>query len=171
LIIFANVLEKKSKLRNFFETNLKTLCIPCYLDNDKDLEIIAKAEFKKNNIILSRESINLLIEKSNNDRNNLKNEIENAKNMGAVLKKELQFLSEEFPAYVTNPRGLGLFAAFDLPSQTERDKVIGGLLKNKLLMLPSGDDAIRFRPHLNVTSEDLKTSIDIIKSTIKATLN
>ena len=35
LIIFANVLEKKSKLRNFFETNLKTLCIPCYLDNDK----------------------------------------------------------------------------------------------------------------------------------------
>jgi len=83
----------------------------------------------------------------------------------------LQFLSEEFPAYVTNPRGLGLFAAFDLPSQTERDKVIDGLLKNKLLMLPSGDDAIRFRPHLNVTSEDLKTSIDIIKSTIKATLN
>ena len=99
------------------------------------------------------------------------NLIENAINMGAVLKKELQFLSEEFPAYVTNPRGLGLFAAFDLPSQTERDKVIDGLLKNKLLMLPSGDDAIRFRPHLNVTSEDLKTSIDIIKSTIKATLN
>mgnify|MGYP003950561943 FL=1 len=99
------------------------------------------------------------------------NLIENAKNMGVVLKKELQFLSEEFPAYVTNPRGLGLFAAFDLPSQTERDKVIDGLLKNKLLMLPSGDDAIRFRPHLNVTSEDLKTSIDIIKSTIKATLN
>jgi L-lysine 6-transaminase len=99
------------------------------------------------------------------------NLIENAKNMGAILKKELQFLSEEFPAYVTNPRGLGLFAAFDLPSPTERDKVIGGLLKNKLLMLPSGDDAIRFRPHLNVTLEDLKTSIDIIKSTIKATLN
>ena len=75
LIIFADVLEKKSKLRNFFETNLKTLCIPCYLDNDKDLEIIAKAELKKNNITLSRESVNLLIEKSNNDRNNLKNEI------------------------------------------------------------------------------------------------
>ena len=99
------------------------------------------------------------------------NLIENAKNMGGILKKELQLLSEEFPAYVTNPRGLGLFAAFDLPSEIERDKVIDGLLKNKLLMLPSGDDAIRFRPHLNVTSEDLKTSIDIIKFTIKATLN
>ena len=47
IIIFSEVLEKKSKLRNFFETNLKTLCIPCYLDNDKNLEIIAKTELKK----------------------------------------------------------------------------------------------------------------------------
>ena len=76
LIIFAGILEKKSKLRNFFETNIKTLCIPCYLDSDKDLEIIAKKELNKNNIVLSSESINLLIEKSNSDRGNLKNEIE-----------------------------------------------------------------------------------------------
>ena len=75
LIIFSGVLDKKNKLRNLFETNIKTLCIPCYLDSDKDLEIIAKTEFKKNDIILSRELINLLIEKSNNDRNNLRNEI------------------------------------------------------------------------------------------------
>jgi len=87
LIIFADVLEKKSKLRHFFETNLKTICIPCYLDNDKDLEIIAKTELKKNNIILSKESINLLIEKSNNDRNNLKNEIEKIKSFSLNKKK------------------------------------------------------------------------------------
>ena len=87
LIIFADVLEKKSKLRNFFEANLKTLCIPCYLDNDKDLEIIANTELKKNNIILSKESVNLLIEKSNNDRNNLKNEIEKIKSFSLNKKK------------------------------------------------------------------------------------
>ena len=96
---------------------------------------------------------------------------ENAKNMGDFLLDELGNLAEEFPAYVTNPRGLGLFAAFDLPSQTERDKIIGGLMKNKLLMLPSGDNAIRFRPHLNVTKEDLTTSLEIINATIKDTLN
>ena len=44
-------------------------------------------------------------------------------------------------------------------------------MKNKLLILPSGDQAIRFRPHLNVTREDLKTALEIIRSTIKATLN
>ena len=75
LIIFSEILEKKSKLRNFFETNKKTICIPCYLDNEKDLKMIAQLELKKNNIMLSQETVNLLIEKSNSDRNNLRNEI------------------------------------------------------------------------------------------------
>ena len=76
LIIFSGILEKRSKLRNFFETNKKTICIPCYLDNEKDLNVIAQSELKKNNIMLSQETVNLLIEKSNSDRNNLRNEIE-----------------------------------------------------------------------------------------------
>jgi len=75
LIIFSGILEKRSKLRNFFEVNKKAICIPCYLDSEKDLEVIAQLELKKNNIMLSQEAINLLIEKSNSDRNNLRNEI------------------------------------------------------------------------------------------------
>ena len=87
LIFFSEILEKKSKLRNFFEKNEKTICIPCYLDSEKDLEIIALLELKKNNIILSREAINLLIEKSNLDRNNLRNEIEKMKSYSLNKKK------------------------------------------------------------------------------------
>ena len=87
LIIFSGILEKKSKLRNFFETKKKTICIPCYLDNEKDLEVIVLSELKKNNILLSKEAINLLIEKSNSDRNNLKNEIEKIKSYSLDKKK------------------------------------------------------------------------------------
>jgi len=79
LIIFSDVLEKKSKLRIFFEKSSTTACVPCYLDSGRDLEIILINELKKNNITASRESINVLIDKSNNDRNNLKNEIEKIK--------------------------------------------------------------------------------------------
>ena len=79
LIFFSDLLEKKSKLRNFFEVNKKSICIACYADNEKDLRIIAQLELKKNNITLSNEIINLLIEKSNLDRNNLRNEIEKIK--------------------------------------------------------------------------------------------
>ena len=50
LIIFSEILEKKSKLRNFFEKNERTICIPCYLDNERDLKIIAQSELKKNNL-------------------------------------------------------------------------------------------------------------------------
>ena len=87
LILFSEVLEKKSKLRNFFENEKKTVCIPCYLDNEKDLEIITQLEFKKNNIAVSREAINLLISVSNGDRNNLRNEIEKIKSYSLDKKK------------------------------------------------------------------------------------
>ena len=53
--------------------------MPCYLDNSRDLENILTSELKKNNIIASRETLNLIIDKSNNDRNNLRNEIEKIK--------------------------------------------------------------------------------------------
>ena len=79
LILLAQILEKKSKLRIFFEKEKKTICIPCYLDNEKDLQLIAELEFKKENIKIAREAINILIQKSNSDRNNLRNEIEKIK--------------------------------------------------------------------------------------------
>jgi len=90
ILIFSDQLDKKSKLRSLFETGTKTLCIPCYLDNERDLENIVRTELKKDNIILSRESVNLLIEKSNNDRNNIKNEIEKIRSF-ALNKKNLDF--------------------------------------------------------------------------------
>ena len=89
LIFFGSNLEKKSKLRIFFEKQEKTACIPCYLDNQKDLEFIAQTELKKNNIMLSTESINLLIEKANSDRDNLRNEIEKIKSY-ALNKKKIE---------------------------------------------------------------------------------
>ena len=89
LIIFSQILEKKSKLRNLFEKQDSTICVPCYLDGEKDLENIAYSELKKNDISLSRESINLIIEKSNQDRGNLKNELEKIKSF-AFNKKNIE---------------------------------------------------------------------------------
>ena len=79
LIIYSDILQKKSKLRNLFEKNKTAICIACYLDNERDLQNIMINELNKNNINLSREIINFVVGKSNNDRNNLKNEIEKIK--------------------------------------------------------------------------------------------
>ena len=89
VVISADVLDKKSKLRNLFEKNTQTLCVPCYADNTRDLELVALKILKENNITASKEIINLLIEKSNNDRGNLHNEIEKIKSF-AVDKKKIR---------------------------------------------------------------------------------
>ena len=99
------------------------------------------------------------------------NLLENARSMGNILLKGLQNLAVEFPAFVTNPRGLGLFAAFDLPSPTERDNLISKLMTNKLMILPSGEQSVRFRPHLNVTEEDLNLALEITHTSLKGVLN
>jgi len=103
LIIFSEILEKKSKLRIFFEKSSTALCVPCYADNSKSLETILTSELRKNNITISRESINLLIDKSNNDRNNLRNEIEkikayslNKKNLSVEEIKSIANFSGEY---------------------------------------------------------------------------
>jgi len=79
LIFFSEILEKKSKLRNFFEKDKKIVCTPCYPDNDRTLELLIKEELKKSKVSLAQESINLIIRKANGDRNNVRNELEKIK--------------------------------------------------------------------------------------------
>ena len=83
----------------------------------------------------------------------------------------MQNVSDDFPGYITNVRGCGLFCAFDFPSDIERNKFISKAFEKKLMILGSGDNSIRFRPHLNVLKEDLDISLDIIHSTVKDMLN
>ena len=96
--------------------------------------------------------------------------VENAKVNGDYLLTSIDSLCDLFPAFITNPRGKGLFCAFDLPSMQERDDAVNSMMKNKLLILPSGDNSIRFRPHLNVSKEDIDISIDLITKSIKSIL-
>ena len=76
LILNSNSLEKKSKLRIFFEKHKQAVCIPYYLDDIKTLNSIAINFFKKNSISISQELINLIVDRSSGDRQNLNNELE-----------------------------------------------------------------------------------------------
>ena len=97
--------------------------------------------------------------------------LDNTIKMGDYLLDCITSLSDEFPGYVTNPRGKGLFCAFDMPSGIERDKLIGLLLDKNIMILGSGLKSIRFRPHLNVLKEDLDICINTIHDSIKEMLN
>ena len=98
------------------------------------------------------------------------NLVNNAEKMGKYLLSKINQLEEEFPAFVTNTRGLGLFCAFDLPSGIERDKFCSEAYKNKLMILGCGTKSVRFRPHLTVTEPEIDFALDVIKKSINAIL-
>ena len=94
------------------------------------------------------------------------NLVENAKVVGEYLLEGLQNLAKKYPEKVSNPRGCGLMAAIDLPSGEQRDKIREVLYEDGLIILACGDRAIRFRPHLNVTKEEIQIALDKIENNL-----
>ena len=103
IIIHSDNLDKKSKLRSYFEKDKQLVCIPFYPDNDQTLTKIAIEFFKEKKILISQSNINQIVAKSLGDRENLYNEllkIENFSNSGKKLTddviKKLTNLSENY---------------------------------------------------------------------------
>ncbi len=90
------------------------------------------------------------------------NLIENARAVGDYLVSQLHGLRERHPALVSNARGRGLMAAFDLPDGDRRGTFLGKAKENGLLIVGCGERTVRFRPPLNLTRAELDEGIDII---------
>jgi len=76
IILKSENLEKKSKIRGFFEKNKELAIVPFYEDTDETLFTLAENFFQKNQFKISSENLNLIIEKSKKNRLNLLNELE-----------------------------------------------------------------------------------------------
>ena len=87
IIIEADNLEKKSKLRLLFEKHKSYVSIAFYPENQKDLFKLAYDFLKEQNILISSSSINSIIEKSNGDRENLLNELNKIYYLSITKKK------------------------------------------------------------------------------------
>ena len=85
-ILKSGILEKKSKLRNFFEKNENLVIVPFYEDDVNSLSTIALNFIRKNNIKMSRESLNLIVNRANGNRENLKNDLEKIFNFSITNK-------------------------------------------------------------------------------------
>ena len=75
LIIETDNLDKKSKLRTYFEKSKICVCTAFYPDTQQTLSKLTFNFFREKKIMVSNEDINLIINKSNGDRDNLKNEL------------------------------------------------------------------------------------------------
>ena len=75
VVLNADTLDKKSKLRSLFEKDKTLICIPFYKDDNRTLIQLANNFFRSKKISISQEIINLIVERSSGDRINLNNEL------------------------------------------------------------------------------------------------
>ena len=86
VILKSSSLDKKSKIRNFFEKEKKLIIIPVYEDKKRDLFEIVNKFLTENKIKTSREAINLLIDRASGDRENLNTELDKILNYSVTNK-------------------------------------------------------------------------------------
>ena len=98
IIINADNLEKKSKLRSFFEKDKNLICVPFYPDKDQTLLKLAYNFFEEKNIKISSLNINTIVNKCNGDRENLFNELDKIESYSKGGKK----INNENIARLTN---------------------------------------------------------------------
>ncbi len=103
VIITAENLEKKSKLRSFFEKEKNLVCIPFYPDTEKTLLKLAMDFFKNEKIAVSQINLNQILNKNLGDRENLLNElkkikyfVKNGKKVTTETLSKLINLSEDY---------------------------------------------------------------------------
>ena len=94
------------------------------------------------------------------------NLVQNANDMGNHLSKCLNDLQANHPNIVSNVRNKGLFGAFDLNDGEQRDSLVGAILNEGAMMLGCGTKSIRFRPHLNITEQEMNDGFSMIDKAI-----
>ncbi len=95
------------------------------------------------------------------------NLVENAAKVGAYFVEQLRGLQKECDR-ISAVRGRGLFIAFDLPDAKTRDQVWRELFDAGVLTLKSGEDAIRFRPALDISNEVVDEALDLLRQKCKS---
>ena len=152
IILNADNLEKKSKLRSLFEKDKKYICVPFYPDTDQTLSKLTFNFLKKKNISISQSNINLIVNKCNGDRETLLNEL----NKIEYFSKNGKKITAENIAKLTNLiENHGISELIDNCLAKNKKKIVNILNENNF----NNDDCILItRTFLNKAKKILKLS-------------
>ncbi|WP_440935459.1 DNA polymerase III subunit delta, partial [Candidatus Pelagibacter sp.] len=166
IIINAGHLETRSKLRTLFEKNGDLVCIPTYPDNSDTLSKLATIFFKKENIPMSQQNINIIVDKCNGDRHNLNNELNKIKNFTFSKKK---ISSQEILRLINLSENFEVSELIDNCLAQNKNKIINILNENNY---SSEDSIIILRTFLSKTKRILRLAMELEESKdINKTIN
>ena len=149
IIINAEILDKKSKIRSFFEKDKKLISVAFYPDNEQTLSKLAHNFLKDKNISISHANINIIISKTGNDREALFNELEKI----VLYSTNKKIISSEEIAKLTNL----------IENHSISDLIDNCLIKNK-------KKTLKILNENNFTSEECVLIIRTFLSKIKRIL-
>ena len=158
IIIDAENLEKKSKIRSFFEKEKYCVCIPVYPDTQETLVKLTFQYLNKNKISISNSNINMIVNKCNGDRKILLMELEKIQSFAKNGKK----VTTENIAKLTNLiENYSISELVDNCLAKNRHKTINIILENSF----SSDDCIQItRTFLTKLKKLLKLSTEYQKN-------
>ena len=138
-----------------FEKKEDLICIPTYPDNNESLSKLATIFFKKENISISQQNINIIVDKCNGDRKNLNNELNKIKNYTLKNKK---ISTQEILKLVNLSENYELSELIDNCLAKNKNKIINILNENNY---STEDCIIILRTFLSKTKRILKLAIEL----------
>ncbi len=166
IIINAENLEKKSRLRSFFEKSKNHICIPFYPDNEQSLSKICLNYFQAKKLPISQSSINLIVSKCNGDREILLNELKKIE-LFSINKKKIS--KDEITKLINLLEDHDISILVDNCLAKNEKKTINILNENNF---SNEDSVLIIRIFLNKTKKILKLSSEFEKNqNIDATIN
>jgi len=158
IIIIAELLEKKSKLRKLFEKEKNLACIPTYPDTNEILSQSALTFFQNHKISISQQDINLIITKCSGDRINLENELEKIK---IYLGQRKKISTEELLKLINLSENHSLSELIDSCLAQNTFKTVNILNDNNFT---NEDCILILRTFLHKTKKILRLSIEFEKN-------
>jgi len=150
IIINSDNLEKKSKLRSFFEKDKKCVCVPFYPDNDQTLSQLAHSFLREKNIMISSSNINLITNKCNGDREILINEL---KKIEYYAKNGKKITTESISKLINLNENHSISELIDNCLAKNKKKIISILNENNF----SNDDCIMITRSFIIKAKKLLT--------------
>jgi len=152
IILNADNLEKKSKLRSMFEKHKEYVCIPVYPDNEQALLNLTINYLKEKKILMSHENVNLLVNKCSGNREALLNELQKIE---FLSKSQLKLTSEKISKLVNLNEDYSVSELIDNCLAKNQKKTINILNENNF----SAEDCILIiRVFLNKSKKILELS-------------
>lgn len=91
---------------------------------------------------------------------------QNAEKLGKKLLSSLQKIAKKYPQKIKLARGVGLMIGVLFQDNYKNADVCSALIKNGLILVPAGSNALRLLPPLNIKESEVNSALKIFEKTI-----